>query len=441
MTAAAQFYGLQSLGVSAELGRQFLAYVESMAHGDLVESFPDWRDLLSGRQASLSTLTRSIWAAVAQSPAGALRIRSEVLVASKALVMQVYLDSDENYSVRGYAARMDKSFGRVYLGLDSGAEYESESEAANRAIMAITAKYAFADALAATVAVLAALASASRVDVDEVSTQVLAAVCEKWFDLPSGADMVTGGISFNLWPPARLPGNFGTPSGYIFQPHPPVALIFLGRLQGANILKPVLLDFVERHRKPGQAPTGILSAALFAALPSSAQNDLLARTIIGVLMGMLPTVDGNLTTAMKSWLDDGSFDALKSAFLADPTPNLYARACHVLTTPLITAMQKGPVPDAVWRTAVKDHNLGDPPVFVRAGDVINISISSATRADLAQGTLDPSPIFGGMRRKPHGTHACPGYHAAMGLLLGIISGILLDTTARSLSVATNQIQM
>ena len=441
MTEAAQLDEWQSRGVSAELGKQFLAYVEGLGHTDLVESFPGWRDLLSGRQAGFSNLTRSIWVAVAQSRTGALRIRNEVLVASKALVMQVYLDSDENYSVRGYADRMNESFGRVYLGLDRGAAYDRESSDANRAIMAVTGEYAFADALAATAAVLSAPGSGSAVDVGEVSARVLAAVCEKWFDLPGDADMVTGAMAFNLWPPARLPGNFASPSGYIFQPHPPIALIFLGRLQGANILKPVVLDFVERHRKPGQAPTGILSAALFAAFPSPAQNDLLARTIIGVLMGMLPTVDGNLITVVKSWLAEGSFDALKSAFLSNPTSDMYARARHVLMTPLMTAMQKAPVPDAVWRTAVKDHALGIPPISVRAGDVINISISSATRADLAQGTLDVSPIFGGIRTKPHGTHACPGFQAAVGLLLGIISGILLDTRSRPLSADTTGIQM
>jgi len=441
MTGPAQLDRWQSREISAELGRQFLAYVDSVAHDDLVASFPDWRDLLSGREEGLSNITRSIWAAVSQSQTGALRIRNEVLVARKTLVMQVYLDTDENYTVRGYAARMDKSFGRVYLGLDSGIQYDSESHDANRAIMAITADYAFAEAFAATQAVLSALAGASRVDVGEVSSRVLAAVCQKWFDLPGDANMVVGGMSFNLRPPARLPGNFATPSGYIFQPHPRVELTFLGRLQGASILKPVILDFVERHRRPGQAPTGVVSAALFAAFPSPAQNDLLSRTIIGVLMGMLPTVDGSLNTTVKSWLDDGSFDAVRSAFLADPTPDLYTRACRVLTIPLMTAMQKEPVPDAVWRTALKDHHLGHPPISVRAGDVINISISSATRADLSQGILDVSPIFGGVRTPPHGTHACPGRPAAMGLLLGIISGILLDTTPRPLSVDTTNIQM
>ncbi len=46
------------------------------------------------------------------------------VVTSKELVMQVFLNTDENYSVKGYNERASKSIGPIYLGLDWGPEYE-----------------------------------------------------------------------------------------------------------------------------------------------------------------------------------------------------------------------------------------------------------------------------------------------------------------------------
>jgi hypothetical protein len=56
-----------------------------------------------------------------------------------------------------------------------------------------------------------------------------------------------------------------------------------------------------------------------------------------------------------------------------------------------------------------------------------IGIVSALAEDAANGVLDTAPIFGG-RREPgeHSPlHACPAYKAAMGTMLGMISGLLV----------------
>jgi hypothetical protein len=110
---------------------------------------------------------------------------------------------------------------------------------------------------------------------------------------------------------------------------------------------------------------------------------------------------------------------LKASAETDP----FKRAMAVLRTPLIQAIQQGPVPGMVWRTATAAHKLG--PVDVKPGDKIYIDIGKAMAEDFGAGVVDPFPVFGGDRSKtPHPTHACPGHAAAMGVMLGTVNGIL-----------------
>jgi hypothetical protein len=97
-------------------------------------------------------------------------------------------------------------------------------------------------------------------------------------------------------------------------------------------------------------------------------------------------------------------------------------------------MQMMPTPDAVWRTAVKEHTLGTKdPVQVHPGDKVYISIIQAMQEDLRAGVTDVCPVFGGNRRAtPHPTHACPGLEMAMGVLLGVIYGVV-DQHPRAVS--------
>ena len=75
---------------------------------------------------------------------------------------------------------------------------------------------------------------------------------------------------------------------------------------------------------------------------------------------------------------------------------------------------------------------------VKAGDRLSINIDSAMAEDLAAKNPDPYPVFGGDRGlAAHPTHACPGFWAGMGVLLGIVAGTmeapptLAPMTARS----------
>lgn len=358
-------------------------------------------------------------------PAADALAANTIKVKGKKLVSKVFLDVDGNYSVSGYAERMRQSFGMIYLGLDkTDPEYARQSAVPNAAIGMISEREAFTRALEETRAALKPPSGSPTFDITDLSNTVLAALCTGWFDIPDGVNFVAGGQSFSL--PARCPGHFAAPSGFIFQPTPALGIPWAGKMQG-GWLHDAAAKFVTARRAPGNPPKGPLSKALFAAFPDSpAQDDLLARTLIGVMIGFLPTVQFNLIGTMKEWCQSKTFDQLKHEYMSKPEPDPYVRAGEVIRGPMMAMMQQLPVPPDVWRTAVKNHDLGDSPVVhVNAGDKISISIESATQEDLANNIADVTPIFGGDRsQNPHPTHACPGFWMGMGVLLGIIAGTM-----------------
>jgi hypothetical protein len=358
---------------------------------------------------------------------GVGRTADGILVTSKELVMQVFLNADGNYSVQGYDGRARQSIGPIYLGLDWGPEYEKQSTKANEAIGRVTRREAFDFALQATRAALAALPDPGAFDIQEISDTVLAAVCKHWFDVPDGNFVQAGGFALsNVLPPARCPGDYTPPSAYIFHPDPDLLLTLLGQRTG-QLLRDGVGKLVASQRATGQLPQGALSRAFFEIFPNSPDDDdLLARVIIGAMMGMLPTVNGNLTATVKAWQKTATFMALQAKLRTSTETDEFVRAREVIEQPLQEAMQMAPTPDAVWRTAVKEHTLGTKnPVQVRPGDKIYISILKATQEDLRAGITDVCPVFGGNRSAtPHPIHACPGFEMAMGILLGIIYAVV-----------------
>jgi hypothetical protein len=149
------------------------------------------------------------------------------------------------------------------------------------------------------------------------------------------------------------------------------------------------------------------------------------RTLVGTLMGMLPTVDGNLRSTLNEWLQDGSFWRLRELLRDLPATPTLAQAAQRLRVPLVRSMQLRPMPELVWRTVApgKAHALG--PVKVKPGDRIVVAIVSATQQTLAAGADDVFPVFGGDRGAAAAPlHACPGQAAGMGLLLGTVCALL-----------------
>lgn len=410
-----------------------------------------WKELLEDAIPRRTRRAQAAWAAIRAHHGGALRTRYGVLVASRELVMEVFDDPHGVYSVKGYRACMRQSFGEIYLGLDAGARYTEESTLANRTILSIRMKDGFEAGRRAALGKLNALIAEANAtafavtkqprwevtfDVRELSDHVLAEVNRLWFDLPDGTFIKSGGWFWKLKEPS-CPGHFTAPSRYIFQPHPGPEAQRHGQLQGREVLVKVR-EWVDATRRAPATLRGHISKPLFAHLPDTPEgNDLLARTLIGIMMGYLPTVDANLKSTLAEWMDDGTLWAVQAALIDDAKPVPWKRAERVLLPALIHTMQLRPLPELTWRIATKTHQLGGARVV--EGDKVVIGMVSAVQQDRMAhpppAQKDVFPVFGGDRRGPkHPTHACPGYEAGMGVLLGAFTalceiGTLLPTPA------------
>lgn len=358
---------------------------------------------------------------------GVARTPEGIVVTSKELVMKVLLNADGNYTIEGYQPRMTESIGVIYLGMDWGPEYERQSTPANAAIGRVTRREAFDRALTETRATLATVpATDGIIDIQAVSDVVFAKLCNHWFDIPDGKYVMPGGFRIsNLLPPGVCPGDYSPPSGYIVHPDPDFLLTFIGQRTG-QILRESVNKYVAEKRAAGELPAGALSRAFFEEFPNPEDNDLLARTIVGVMMGALPTINGNLVTIVKTWQRTATLLALQAKLKANSQTDEFAKAHEVIEPPMRETMQMTPTPDWLWRLAAKEHTLGTVnPVQIHPGDKIYLSIAQATQEDLRNGGNDVCPLFGGDRSKqPHPTHACPGFEMGFGILLGIVYGVV-----------------
>jgi hypothetical protein len=190
--------------------------------------------------------------------------------------------------------------------------------------------------------------------------------------------------------------------------------------------------FCEAHRAAGTVPStpsgqpARVGAAIFND-PLAADPDWFARTCVGAMVGFLPSVDGNFRATLNEWLRDATFWRLRLQLAGQSGADSFGAAKAVLWGPMERTMQLRPSPELVWRTARKPHRLGH--LRVRQGEHVVVAIVSATQHDLETGQPGVLPIFGGVRgpRGPkagHATHACPGYQAGMGVLLGLYSALL-----------------
>jgi hypothetical protein len=358
---------------------------------------------------------------------GVARTPDGVVVTSKELYLQVLLNADDNYTNAGYQKRMEQSFGPTFLGMDWTPEYVKESTPTNAAIGRVTRRDAFEVTLKEARAALPSVpAPGGIVDIQALSDIVLAKVCSHYFDIPDGVYVKAGGFGIsNFAPPGVCPADYTPPSAYIFHPDPDPLLTFAGQRTG-QILRESVNKYVADKRASGQLPTAQLTRALFEQFPDPNDNDLLARTIIGVMTGALPTINGNLVGVVKAWQRTATLMALGAKFKASTQSDDFLRAHEVIELPMRQAMQMQPTPDFIWRLAKKDHTLGTKnPVQVKAGDKIYLSIVQATQEDLRAGSDDVCPIFGGDRSKdPHPIHSCPGFEMGFGILLGIAYGVV-----------------
>ncbi|MBK9133818.1 MAG: Dyp-type peroxidase [Betaproteobacteria bacterium] len=425
------------LAARAQAGARLIARLRAAEqHLGADAAAVQWKIALEDLSARMSGASQAIWAAVRLLHGGVLRTPYGVLVASHARVHEV-LGNDNLYSVGGYMQRMQRSFGAIYLGLDgTNGDYHQQSAAPNAAISAVGRGEAFHAAFRSTQHVIWQLTDPARgdepaVEVKEIVDEVLADLCVHWFGLPDGVHVQPGGWHWNSKP--TCPGHFHSPSRWMFQPNPGDEAAAVGEEHG-KALKRAVVDWVRAHRKtPPAAP---IADALFAAIPPP-DDDRLAATLIGVMMGFLPTVDGNLRGVLYEWVNDRSLWDLQLAHRASSGldfPGTLARAERTLLPALVRTMQLRPVPEVVWRTARGPaHALGN--VTVEPGDKVVASLVSATQESLAdeddsEATL--YTVFGGNRRdEKHPTHACPGYEMALGVMLGVLAALVETASMRA----------
>lgn len=433
---------------SADRGRAEIARLQALpCDADRVSA---WKAALEDPDAQKNFLSASIWAAIRRDFNGVLGTPYGVLAASHAQASAVLADARGRYSVGGYRERTAPTLGDIYLGLDDhgpGCPYRAKSAAPNAAIHTrVSRQAAFDQSLRLARDALATLVRRENeaawfrgedkwqltFGAKEVWDETLEGLCRLWFGLPAaGASALIQPGNFRWdWDPrsaVRYPGNFVSPSRYIFQPQPGAEVRRIGAVHGTT-MNAAFCAWVKELRDAGstpKAPDGspaVLAQAIFEAFPRETggdaaaharQDGLVAETLLGALIGFLPTVEGNLRQSLNEWLLDDTFWALRAS--PDPTQ---------IEAALRRSMQLRPSPEVVWRRATTAHALGD--VAVRNDETVVVGIVSATHELIERGSDDVSPVFGGTRTPGagHPTHACPGYGIAIGTLLGIVTALL-----------------
>jgi Dyp-type peroxidase family len=445
-----------------------------------------WKILLEDPEAQRKFESAGAWAAIRTHRNGVLRTPYGVVVASQNHLDHVLVNAREKYSVSGYHGRMPNSIGEIYLGLDDtgpGCPYQKQANPVNAAIGTVGKRQAFDIAFGAATRALVTMQQMEvavadpyntavgavhwelNLDLKEVIDRALEALSQVWFGLPA----LRPGEKFVVRPGSQrwdwktgdapfYPGHFTAPSRYIFQPDPGAQVQQFGDQYG-QALRAAFAAMIKEHRdslaapaQPAPAPGAVvppkfnglapLASAILLACPRSATgnaavdaaaDDLAARTMVGAMMGFLPTVDGNLRLILNEWLKEGTFWSLRSRITADnggraaTTGTAFTHAETLLELPLKKTMQLRPSPELIWRTASRHDQIGAVPI--EPGDTIVLALVSVTQqslaTDAANAVPDVYPVFGGNRsNQQHPTHACPGYDAAMGALLGVLSAFL-----------------
>lgn len=412
-----------------------------------------WKTALEDPESRREFVTASVWAAIRDRHAGLLHSTYGVLVADERLVNEVLADASARYSVQAYQKRLSDTIGPIFLGLDPGPEYDRQATACNAAIEAISFQEGYDKArryaqerLAHWVAEADQRAQAygeSRwelnLDIRELNEHVLARLLTDWFGLDEREApdlLVAAGFDWAAFAddaPARYPGAFYTPSRYTFQPQPTEAVRQLAESHGRH-LRGQVAAYLRRVDTRLQAPVtrAVLDDLRHASGDVSTDHDLAARTIAGAIMGFVPTTDNNLRRVLDEWLRDQTLWRLRSRIPAGSLAD-HRAGRDALARPLMRAMMLRPMPEFIWRTAVRDHTLTDrqgSAFDIRTGDRVVLGLISATHQGLERGVHDVVPVFGGDRwGQPAPRHACPARHSAMGVMAGILSAIVDAPTA------------
>lgn len=402
----------------------------------------------------------SIWAAVRKLHGGVLRIPYGILVGEPDLVESVLKD-ETRYTVDGYRRRLVAAgMGPIYLGRDaSDPEYARQSEVCNRAIENISMEQGYHDARLAAKDLLSDWIKHS-IDVAEASGEqtwelsldsrdliagMLATLGERWFGLDDStldsagqAFFQRGAMDWQWRPgePVYYPGHFTAASRATFQAEPSAHVADLATEHG-TVLTAALRGLIET-KGVGAFVQAHVSKEVLASF-WSIHPEIAVQNIAGALMGLLPTTEGILRRVFPEWTRAGTL--LELAGRANgKNLNDWSVAKELLGEPLRQAIKFKPVPEQVWREAKVAHTLeaaGGGRELVHAREKVIVGQVSVLHEQLERNDVaDVYAAFGGRRGGGQPTHACPGYEAAVGAMMGLVSAIL-DRSGVQLAPSTS----
>ncbi len=365
--------------------------------------------------------------------------KQKVLLVTKGSHIDDVLSNPKTFSVGEIGKRLKASFASHYIGMDPGNKrYYPESKYANAIIYDYPAEQAFNDAYAVSTGILNAVKMSRKhifgtdkfkIELTrEYIAQALAQLCKLWFGLPEEEYFKAGGWAWDQTAGegrlARCPGDFFAPSRGSFYPRPTEAIAEYGKNHGKRLLAAVQ-QLVAKWEQEAEVQ-GILSAQMYKKQPD---YELLGRNVIGAMIGMLPPSEANLRGVIFDWLDKGTLWRVQGALMAETKGKsaTFKQAESVILTAMTNSVAKRPAPDLLYRTATKDGTIGGKSY--EAGDLVIVSLVSATQDNLSEDNANLDIVFGGSRKggskNPGGNpHACPAQKMATGAMLGILTALM-----------------
>ncbi len=417
-----------------------------------------WKAALEDPDSAADFKAASIWAAIRHSHGGVLETPFGVLVGSQKLADEVLLNTAGHLTAHGYLPRMGNSFGELYLGMDEGRSdqaYEKESTEANAAVLDLAKSPEVISAQASKVvhdaineliqdAKEAATVSLeprwqATVDIRDLIEKVIAHFCETWFGLSeAGGHFEKGGMKWHSpvdFDKPRYPGHFMAPSRYVFQPHPSETVRDVASKHGKTLFSAMSAHLIQN----GQTLSSTHPLVKTILAKGIALNDAgyAPRTILGLMMGFVPTTDGMMRRIAFEWMREGMMWNLRSLLANQKPLDLSAPDfSKSFNAAFWQTFQLRAAPELLWRTAKNAHAIGSgaDAVRVKPGDVVVVGQISATHEGLEFSgsntpTYDNSYVyaFGDTRKQSNTakpTHACPGRDPALNVIRGLLQGIL-----------------
>ena len=515
------------------VGQVILDRLSALAESSPELAGAEWKQLLEDfdtKDPSQRDLTPSVWATIRWRYGGAYRLnlgippsgydwqngpnpkqQNIVLCAGADQVRQVLADW-RTFTTEEQLRRIAPNSGPIFVTQqpddrynktelqEADLHYPAESTATNAILLEYGEEAGFADGYAAGAEILRKAkddARALKRDAFKLELRrqfllpALARLCHAWYGLPDGTHMKEQGWTWQRFAKpgeaasaltrthAHCPGDFLSPSRNAFYPRPSDAVGAFAADHGSAILE-AANGFVSENRATGGPPVGYIAQKMFAAI---ADDKVLARNLIGTMVGAIPPMDGNLRGILLEWLGEKSLwrhqAAMRTALVGQPASSDFAKARAVLYRPVVQAMCKRPAPDLLYRTATgqttipreppKHGKPPRPPIAIEEGDLVVVSQVAASQRSLLKlfehdnGLGDVSIVFGGRRREDtddtgachhaaaqgykleggqavpdpeadpqYPVHACPAQDMAMGAIMGIMAALLDAGTIQAL---------